>query len=896
MLSPLTRLHRLVAVARRGARLLLLWPLAAALVATVGWVSLLDGLERERQVRENDALRAAATIARSYADHLSRTFRLVDQILLHVRFEWSLSRQTLRLENLGVSGLFPSTPVFNVGIVDREGRLITNTLQVNVEHVADRQYFRVQRASKSDDLYVGQAAFGRSTGRSVVHFSRRLADSNGRFLGVVRASVAPAYLTASYDEISLGDKGLLAILGNDGAIRASRVGASVYATDTSAFATSAPALRPPLSTQPRGSILADGKRWFGDGRNRYIGWQQVEGFPVVAIAGVDQQEALGAFMKTRQASLERAAAMSGLLALATLIAMALSLRLAWRKHQIELARAAYRLATEAGTEGFYIFRELRDAQGGIRDHELIDCNQTGAELYGTIRQALLGQRLSALHHGDTCHWGTGLRQRFLIAAERGVFEDDIEVPVKGAASKWYRLKFVHANDLVSLTTWDVTESKRHLSELERRGNEDPLTGLPNRHWLLAYLPNALARAVEHDSMVALLFIDLDGFKHVNDSAGHHSGDELLRSVTGRLRLAVRPADHLVRVGGDEFVVIVERLADKAAVAQFAERMLQAFGERFHIGPDTFAIGASIGISVLPDDGADMQELLTHADAAMYAVKTSGKMGYRFFDRAYFESVRAKIDRKAELEHALNTDQLILYYQPRVSVATGDTCSMEALVRWSHPTRGVLDPIDFIPLAEETGLVVQLGEVVIDKVCAQIARWARLGTPLVPVSLNVSAQQLDHSDLAAVLREAVERYGVKPELVEIELTESSMTADNVQVAKALHGIQRLGMALAVDDFGTGYSSLSQLQQLDFDVLKVDRAFTTELERTKEGSIFFTAIIPMAHALGMRVVAEGVETAGQARHLKLLCCDELQGYYFSMPLPATEQQPILPNCRF
>ena len=896
MLPPLTGFHRLVAVARQGARLLLLWPLASALVATIGWVSLLNSLERERQVREKDTLRAAATIARSYADHLARTFRLVDQILLHVRFEWSLSRQTLRLENLGVSGLFPATPVFNVGIVDRNGQLITNTLRVNAEQVGDRQYFRVQRASTSDDLYVGQAAFGRSTGRSVVHFSRRLADSRGRFSGVVRASVAPAYLTASYDEISLGDKGLLAILGNDGAIRASRVGTTVHAADTSALTATAPTFRPPLSTQPRGSILANGESWFDDKRNRYVGWQQVEGFPVVAIAGVDQQEALGAFMKMRQESLARAAAMSGLLALATVVAMALSLRLAWRKHQVQLARAAYRLATETGTEGFYIFREIRDAQGAILDHEIIDCNQTGAELYGTIPQALVGLRLSALHHGDTHHWSTGLRQRFLIAAERGIFEDDIEVPVKGATTRWYRLKFVHANDLVSLTTWDITESKRHLWELERRGNEDPLTGLPNRHWLLAYLPDALHRASEHGTMVSLLFIDLDGFKHVNDSAGHHGGDELLRSVASRLRLAVRPADHLVRVGGDEFVVIVEHLVDKAGAAHFAERMLRAFGERFHIGHGTFAIGASIGISVFPDDGTDMQELLTHADAAMYAVKTSGKMGYRFFDRTYYESVRTKIDRKAELEHALNTDQLILYYQPRVSVATGDTCSMEALVRWSHPTRGVLGPIDFIPLAEETGLIVQLGEVVIDKVCAQIAHWATHGTPLVPVSINVSAQQLDHSDLTAVLREAVERHGVTPELVEIELTESSMTADNVHVAQALDGIQRLGMALAVDDFGTGYSSLSQLQRLDFDVLKVDRAFTTELEKTKEGSIFFTAIITMAHALGMRVVAEGVETAGQARHLKLLRCDELQGYYFSTPLPATDRQPILTNCMF
>jgi len=569
-----------------------------------------------------------------------------------------LSQQTLHLENLGVSGLFPSTPVFNVGIVDRDGRLITNTLRVTAEQVADRQYFQVQRDSTTDELYVGQAAIGRSSGRSVVHFSRRLADSNGQFTGVVRASVAPAYLTASYDEISLGSQGLLAILGNDGAIRASRVGTTVYAAHTSAFATSTPDWRRPLSAQPGGSIPVDGDSWFDDGRNRYVGWQQVQGYPVVAIAGMDQQEALSAFMAMRQASLARAATMSVLLAVATLIAMALSLRLAWRKHQVELARMAYRLATEAGTEGFFIFREIRDARGAILDHEMIDCNQTGAEMYGSTRQALVGLRLSALHHDNTQHWGMALRQRFQIAAERGVFEDDIDVPGMGGAGRWYRLKFVHANELVSVTTWDITESKRHLCELERRGNEDPLTGLPNRHWLLAYLPEALTRAIEQDCKVSLLFIDLDGFKQVNDTAGHHGGDELLRSVASRLRQAVRPADHLVRVGGDEFVVIVERLVDKATVAQFAERMLRAFDERFHIGHGTFPIGASIGISVFPDDGADMHELLAHADAAMYAVKTSGKMGYRFFDRAYYESVRAKIDRKAELERALNSDQLI----------------------------------------------------------------------------------------------------------------------------------------------------------------------------------------------------------------------------------------------
>ncbi|WP_229487986.1 bifunctional diguanylate cyclase/phosphodiesterase [Pseudoduganella lutea] len=888
-------------VARRS-RLILFWPILSLCIAVLGWVSILDTLERERRAREDDALRDAAAIARGYAGHLGRTFHMIDQILQHVRFEWALSEQRLRLEGPSAPGLFPSTPIFNVGIVGTDGKLITNTLPVRSEDVSDRMYFRVHddrlhKTQVADTLYVGAAAIGRSTGRSVVHFSRRLTGNDGSFAGVVRAAVAPAYLMASYDRVALGGNGLLSILGTDGAIRASRVGESVYKSTTSPFAATAlaaSALRGEPMARPGGSMLVDGAAWFLDRRNRYLGWQKVPGYPVIAIAGVDQQEAFAAFEKVRATTLARTTISTVVLALFTVVAMALSLRLGWRKYQMELTREAYRLATEEGSEGFYICRVIRDRNTAIVDFEVIDCNRTGAELYGRPREAMIGARLSHLHEADRSDWRARLLQRFIVAVERGVFEDDIEVPFKNGREKWYRVKMAHSKGLLSVTACDITESRQHMFELERRGNEDGLTGLPNRHWMTAYLPAALQRATARRGMVALLFIDLDGFKNVNDTAGHHSGDALLRNVAKRLKLAVRPADHVVRVGGDEFIVIIEQVHDRAAVAHIAERVLQAFQERFHVAEGSYPVGASIGISLFPEDGTEMQELLTHADAAMYAVKTSGKMNYRFFDREYYETIRAKIDRNAELRHALDTDQLIMYYQPRIDVLTGETCSLEALVRWAHPTRGLLEPIDFIPLAEETGLIVELGEVVIDKVCAQMAHWSRQGRHVVPVSINVSPRQFNESDVTEVLRKALTRHGIAPELVEIELTESSMTADNVHVSESLEDMQQLGIALAVDDFGTGYSSLSQLQRLDFDVLKVDKAFTAELEKTKEGSVFFTAIITMAHALGMRVVAEGVETAGQARQLKQLDCDELQGYFISMPLPATETQPILARC--
>jgi EAL domain-containing protein (putative c-di-GMP-specific phosphodiesterase class I) len=324
--------------------------------------------------------------------------------------------------------------------------------------------------------------------------------------------------------------------------------------------------------------------------------------------------------------------------------------------------------------------------------------------------------------------------------------------------------------------------------------------------------------------------------------------------------------------------------------------VHAFQDGFRLSKGVRSIGASVGISVFPSDGTDADTLLHHADIAMYSVKTSGKNNYRFFDQKFHDAVRARHDKEAELRHAIENDQFVMHYQPRVDISTGTTSSMEALVRWAHPTRGLIAPNDFIPLAEETGLILRLGEMVIDKVCAQLAQWAQREQVLVPVSVNVSSRQFNEADIAKLFSASLARHNVAPGLIEIELTESSMMGDTRKVADAFSAIQKMGVKLLVDDFGTGYSSLSQLQRLDFDVLKVDRTFTAGLEKTGEGNVFFKAIITMAHALGMRVVAEGVETLEQIKILKSLNCDEIQGFYVSKPLAAFESQPVLPKWFF
>lgn len=846
---------------------------------------MLDRLERDRQELEDATLKQAATLARSYADHLTRTIESIDQILLHVRYEWKLTNGKLRLDSVKEQGLFPSTKHFNVGITDRNGVLLTNTIpRENLPTATDRPYFLVQRNASSDYLYSGEPARGRASERSVIHFSRRITAEDGSFDGVVRASISPEYLTADYDTVTLGKNGLMGILGMDGIMRAMRTGDKVYRWDERAM-TAVPRL-----SLEGGSVLLNGE-WFADKRSRYVGWEKMEGHPLIALTGLDHADALAPYRQERAASIQQAVQSTFALTVFTLIAMALSMRLAWRKYQMELTQATYRMATEGGKEGFYIGRPIRDAHGTIIDFKVIDCNHRGAEFLHLRREELIGQKYSAVYQASTHEHRL---QIFRQAMEDGIYEGELQEPDDSPLiTRWVHVKAIRSGDDLALTLRDISDTKKHVAELERLSNEDVLTGLPNRHWVQSYLPKAIDHAEVNIAMLALLFIDLDGFKAVNDTVGHEAGDDVLRNAARRLKVAVRPHDYVARLGGDEFVVILERITHKEDAAHIAERIQHAFQDGFRTSQGVHSVGTSIGISIFPTDAADSQTLLRNADIAMYSVKTSGKRNYRFFDEEYYGLLRTRLEKEAELRHAITHDQFVMHYQPRVDISSGITSSMEALVRWAHPTKGLIGPLDFIGLAEETGLILSLGELIINKVCAQMAYWAERGNELLPVSINVSSRQFNGTDVAKILSTAIARHNIDPRLIEIELTESLMMGDSHDVANALATIQKMGVKLLIDDFGTGYSSLSQLQKMDFDVLKVDRAFTAELEKTEEGNVFFKAIITMAHALGMRVVAEGVENVEQIRILKSLKCDEIQGFYISRPMPPSDTQPILPK---
>jgi len=435
---------------------------------------------------------------------------------------------------------------------------------------------------------------------------------------------------------------------------------------------------------------------------------------------------------------------------------------------------------------------------------------------------------------------------------------------------------------------DLLESQ---AELAHQALHDSLTGLPNRAALARRLSLALERYGRHGGGVAVLFVDLDRFKVVNDSRGHAAGDELLVAAAARLQRAVGGPDSVARFGGDEFVVIRDGPAARAEARAVADRIAGAFAEPFVLAGEEVFLSVSIGVAVAAP-GTSADGLLSDADAAMYRAKEGGRSRCEFFDEAMRVAAAARLQTESALHRAAERDELRLAYQPVVDIATGRVVGLEALVRWQHPRLGLLGPAAFVPLAEDTGLIVPIGEWVLHEALRQWSRWRQhAGGQPFTLAVNLSARQLRDPHLAAMVRDALERYGIGPWELCLELTESSFMADIEHHGRTLSELQALGVQLAIDDFGTGYSSLTYLQRFPVTVLKIDRSFVRGLGLDAADEAIVESVVHLAHALGLRVVAEGVECADQIAALHRLGCDVVQGYYLARPAPAAEIDEML-----
>ena len=470
--------------------------------------------------------------------------------------------------------------------------------------------------------------------------------------------------------------------------------------------------------------------------------------------------------------------------------------------------------------------------------------------------------------------GCSLGERALLRKKGGTVAVDLRAKVISSG----------AADLICLIGRDFSERKRHESELRHMANHDPLTGLPNRTLFLDRLSQAIFKQERLGKMIAILFLDLDQFKIINDLYGHSVGDLLLREVALRLQEFIRKSDTLARLGGDEFTMLIDGISSPRDIIHVAQKALAVFARPFRFEAGEIFISASIGITLYPADSTTAEGLLKNADTAMYHAKSSGRNNFQFFSRELHDKVSRRLSLELGLRQALEREEFMLQYQPRVEARSGKILGVEALIRWNHPEQGIIDPLSFIWLAEETGMIVPIGEWVLRTACAQNRAWQDAGLPRLKISVNVSCRQFGQHDLAATIRRILRETRLEPGFLELEITESILMSDPAHAIGVLNELKGIGVSISLDDFGTGYSSLLQLKQLPIDFLKVDKDFIAGINRSKSDETLLATIIQMGHCLGIKVIAEGVETAEQKSYLLERQCTEMQGFYFSRPLSA------------
>jgi diguanylate cyclase (GGDEF)-like protein/PAS domain S-box-containing protein len=567
-------------------------------------------------------------------------------------------------------------------------------------------------------------------------------------------------------------------------------------------------------------------------------------------------------------------------------------------------------------------KELRDNEGlyrllvdGIKDYAIFMLDQagnivswnTGAEqIKGYRADEILGRHFSYLYPREDAESGKPQRE-LACAVKDGSFEEEGWRLKKDGSRFWASVVITAlrdgsgdlrgfakvVRDITKRFEAEAAEKKRQALELsaaERSSKHDFLTGLPNRKLLNERTDHAIALARRHMTKLAILFLDLDGFKNINDTLGHKVGDKLLKLVASRLVKCVRSTDTVSRLGGDEFVALLSEVEHAEDAAITATRMLEAVAETYSIDEHDLHVTTSIGVSIYPDDSRDTETLIKCADIAMYQAKENGRQHYQFFETTMTDrAVEAQFFRQG-LRRALEQKEFVLYYQPKLDLRTGTIVGAEALIRWNHPTRGMISPENFIPFAEACGLIIPIGAWVLREACTQTRSWADSGLPIT-IAVNVSAAELKNEyftdDLFATLGET----GLDPHSLIMELTETVLVKCAESTAITLQSLRQRGVRVSLDDFGTGYSSLSYLQKFPVDSLKIDQAFIRQIAKPTDNKHIVATIIGMARNLKLRIVAEGVETLEELSFIRAHQCDEAQGYYFSPPVQAEEFAKLL-----
>ncbi|MFC5511180.1 EAL domain-containing protein [Massilia jejuensis] len=851
-------------------------PLFAGLLLIGLWVLTLRVIDADRIAAAGAVQAATLERVETYEAQMARSLNGIDQSLKVLKYAVELKGAAGALPALREQGLLPPGLVFVVAIADREGRIVASNPAEGAHDISGTGYFLYHRNNNLGLPFVGATVGDRVKPEPHLHFTRRINDAAGAFAGVVIVEADPSYFTSAYERSRDGEQGMLGLAGLDGQMRALRIGDSVSWGQRIGLGAAGGA----------GLTLHKGP----DGVARYTRVQRLHGFPLAIVVGLSQEEQFAPFNERRRTYLAAAGVASALLMLVVTVISGWTWQLAKARRRARRAKETYAAAFEGSLDAFFVLRTVRGADGGVLDFLIEATNSRAEGIMGLPRAQMEGMLLcDMLPHYRV----NGIFDDLALVARDGEpREGEWQGSARQAAGRWLHRQVVAVEDGVVAIVRDISERKQVEARIFHLAHHDELTGLPNRNLMHDRIEQAILNAARHGNAVALAFVDLDGFKLVNDGLGHKAGDELLKVVGQRMGACLRRNDTLARFGGDEFVILLpDQGHEPQALAPLLEKIRLAVTEPVEVAGQAVQVSCSMGVVMYPRDGEDASALLMNADAAMYRAKDMGSNNFQFYAREMNARVEEKLVLLDGLRQAVQAtldgasdNGFRLLYQPKVDLRTGRLFGVEALIRWQHPEHGMVPPQRFIGLAEESGLIVEIGEWVVREACRQARAWVDAGLPPVTMSVNVSARQFEEARLVERIATALRDTRLAPELLELEVTESLIMRDMQKSVARMRELEAMGVSLSIDDFGTGYSSLSSLKTFPISRLKIDKSFVSELADNPDDQAIAMAVISLGHKLNLRVIAEGVETEQQRAFLRENECDEMQGYLFSRPVGA------------
>jgi diguanylate cyclase (GGDEF)-like protein len=852
----------------------------------------------KREYAVENAQRQGGNLARIFAEYISRVINGTDSQLLVLRELYQSNWTSSELLPWISNARFKNDLAAQFAIADASGMMQFSSLRPiqSPIDISDREHFKIHANSTVDKLYISVPIIGRVSGIQTINLTRRLTAPDGSFAGIIIASLDIAKLENFYNSIDVDKGGVISLIGFDGVIRV-RSARDPNSREYVGKAVKNTRLFELYPNSPSGSYWnsTNVSRQFGD-IHRLISYRVLDGLPLIAVVGLAESDILQKAVAERNQYYKIAILLTAFVLIVMgfgvihqrklITATDESERAKWSMQRtnlsLEQTNKRFDTALENLTHGLCMFDSAK---------RLVVCNKHYANLYrlpqelqkvGTPHDAIIAHRvLSGLLKGGSD--STAVKSKLDALGRLPENEPSVRIDelADGRLIRVIRQPMDGGGWVA--THEDITSQKRTEMKMIQMARHDGLTGLANRAVLLEKVNDALAFNQRRGDVFTIFMLDLDRFKGVNDTLGHHVGDELLKEAARRLKSCMRETDTLARLGGDEFAIVQAGDGNQreSAIA-LAIRIIDNLNEPFEIEGNKLNIGTSIGIALAPEDGTDSDELMKKADMALYRAKADGRNGYAFFDPAMTAQADARHHMEKDLRRAILNKEFELHYQPVIDVRTRKIYGAEALVRWRHPQKGLISPMEFIPLAEETGLITPLGEWVLQQACADAVKWPGH----VKVAVNLSSAQFKRGNLFDVILCILVETGLSPERLELEITESVLFEKEGRNATMMHQLKNLGISVALDDFGTGYSSLSYLTMFPFDKIKIDKSFTLNMTRNPTSAAIIAAVLSLGRSLGIATIAEGVETRQEFRSLCASGVDFVQGHLFGRARPLSE----------